>query len=202
MTKTLEFQTEELNKKLNEIVSSTEIIESINELKKIPYFLKKEEIVEHYDKEKLEYIEQNSTLLPKIKEIAKLLKSSKHYIVFKGAGVSISANIPDFSGPEGIWTKEHKKGKIDYGSEINKIKPTYCDYALTELAIKFYIKLLITTNMDGVHWRSGFPENMIEELHGSAYTEHCPFCHKHYRRLKEVERGSPDHLTVIFVGIN
>ena len=30
MTKTLEFQTEELNKKLNEIVSSTEIIESIN----------------------------------------------------------------------------------------------------------------------------------------------------------------------------
>ena len=49
--------------------------------------------------------------------------------------------------------------------------------------------------MDGLHWRSGFPEHMIEELHGSAYTEHCPKCHKHYRRLKEVERGSPDHAT-------
>ena len=49
--------------------------------------------------------------------------------------------------------------------------------------------------MDGLHWRSGFPEHMMEELHGSAYTEHCPFCHKHYRRLNEVERGSPDHFT-------
>ena len=150
MTKTLEFQTEELNKKLNEIVSSNEIIEAINELKQIPYSLKKEDIIAQYDKEKLEYIEPNSILLPKIKEIAKLLKSSKHCIVFTGAGVSTSANIPDFRGPEGIWTKEHKKGKINYGSEINEIKPTYCDYALTELAIKFYIKLL-TTNMDGLH---------------------------------------------------
>ena len=49
--------------------------------------------------------------------------------------------------------------------------------------------------MDGLLWRSGFPEHMIEELHGSAYTEHCPFCYKYYRRLKEVERGSPGHLT-------
>jgi mono-ADP-ribosyltransferase sirtuin 6 len=195
MTKTLEFQTEELNKKLNEIVSSNEIIEAINELKKIPYSLKKEDIIAQYDKEKLEYIEPNSILLPKIKEIAKLLKNSKHCIVFTGAGVSTSANIPDFRGPEGIWTKEHKNSKINYGSEINEIKPTYCHYALTELARKCYIKFLITTNMDGLHWRSGFPEHMIEELHGSAYTEHCPFCHNHYRRLKEVERGSPDHLT-------
>ena len=49
--------------------------------------------------------------------------------------------------------------------------------------------------MDGLHWRSGFPLHMLEELHGSAYTEHCIFCHKHYQRKTEVIRGSPDHLT-------
>ena len=195
ITKTVEFNTEEINKKLHDIVSSNEIIESINELKKIPYTLTKEEVSSQYDKEKKEYIEPNTTLLPKIKEISKLLKSSKHCIIFTGAGVSTSANIPDFRGPKGIWTKEHKKEKINDDIKINEIRPTYCHYALTELAKKCYIKFLITTNMDGLHWRSGFPEHMMEELHGSAYTEHCPFCHKHYRRLNEVERGSPDHFT-------
>ena len=195
MTKTVEFHTEEINKKLSGIVSSEEVIEAYNELKKIPYTLTKEEVAAQYDKEKIEYIEPNTTLLPKIKEIAKLLKSCKHCVVFTGAGVSTSANIPDFRGPKGVWTKEHKREKIDVDIDIEQLKPTYCHYALTELARKSYIKFLITTNMDGLHWRSGFPEHMSEELHGSAYTEHCPYCHKHYRRLKEVERGAPDHST-------
>ena len=195
MTKTVEFHNEEMNKKINGIVTSEELIEAINELKKIPYTLTKEQILAQYDKEKEEYIEPNSSLLPKIKEIAKLLKKSNHCIFFTGAGISTSANIPDFRGPKGVWTKEDKKEKINYDVDINKLKPTYCHYAITELARKNYIKFLITTNMDGLHWRSGFPEHMIEELHGSAYTEHCPKCHKHYRRLKEVERGSPDHAT-------
>ena len=142
MTKTVEFHSEEMNKKLSGIVSSNEVVEALNELKKVPYTLTKEEILAQYDKEKLEYIEPNTTLLPKIKEIAKLLKESKHCIVFTGAGVSTSANIPDFRGPQGVWTKEHKKEKINYDIDINDLKPTYCHYALTELARKTYIKFL------------------------------------------------------------
>ena len=195
MTKTAEFHTENINKNLSGIVSSNEVIEALNELKKIPYKLTKDDILKQYDLEKLEYNEPLSTLIPKIKEIAKLLKTSKHCIVFTGAGISTSANIPDFRGPKGVWTKEDKKEKIKYDVNFNDIKPTYCHYALTELARRSYIKFLITTNMDGLHWRSGFPEHMLEELHGSAYTEHCPYCHKHFRRLNEVERGAPDHST-------
>ena len=195
MTKTVEFHTENINKNLSGIVSSNEVIEALNELKKIPYKLTKDDVLKQYDLEKLEYNEPLSTLIPKIKEIAKLLKSSKHCVVFTGAGISTSANIPDFRGPKGVWTKEDKKEKINYDVNFNDIKPTYCHYALTELARRSYIKFLITTNMDGLHWRSGFPEHMLEELHGSAYTEHCPYCHKHFRRQNEVERGAPDHST-------
>ena len=195
ITKTVEFHSDLINKNLSEIVSSNEVIEALKELKKIPYKLTKEEVLAQYDKEKLEYNEPNSTLIPKIKEIAKLLKSSKHCVVFTGAGISTIASVPDFRGPQGIWTKEDKKEKINYDFELNEIQPTYCHYALTEFARRNYIKFLITTNMDGLHWKSGFPEHMLEELHGSAYTEHCPFCHKHFRRLKEVERGAPDHFT-------
>ena len=49
--------------------------------------------------------------------------------------------------------------------------------------------------MDVLHWKSGIPEHMMEELNGYAYTEYCPYCLKYYRKLKEVERGAPEHFT-------
>ena len=195
MTKTLEFIDEKTNQSLHEIVPITSVIKSIEDLKSFPYKLTKDVIKKQYDKEKQEYHEPKETLIPKIKKIAELLKKSRHCIVFTGAGISTSADIPDFRGPKGVWTKEEKKEKIEYGTEIDRTHPTLCHYFLTELAKRNYIKFLVTTNMDGLHWRSGFPLHMYEELHGSAYTEHCIFCHKHYQRNKEVDRGSPDHLT-------
>ena len=198
MTKTLEFIDENTNKFLHEIVPINAIIKSIEDLKTFPYKLTKEDIKKQYDKEKSEYREPKETLIPKIKKIAELLKKSKHCIVFTGAGISTSADIPDFRGPKGVWTKEEKHEKLEYGTEIDQTHPTLCHYALTELARRNYIKFLITTNMDGLHWRSGFPLHIIEELHGSAYTEHCIYCHKHYQRNTEVIRGSPDHLTENF----
>ena len=195
MTKTIEFNNEKTNKSLHDIISKEEIIKSIENLKSTPYLLTKEDITKQYNLEKLEYKEPKSTLIPKVKKVAELLKNSKHCIVFTGAGISTSADIPDFRGPKGVWTKEEKKEKIEYGSDIVETHPTFCHYALTELAKRNYIKFLVTTNMDGLHWRSGFPLHMYEELHGSAYTEHCIHCHKHYQRNEEVIRGSPDHLT-------
>ena len=195
MTKTIEFNNEKINNSLHDIISKEEIIKSIENLKSTPYLLTKEDITKQYNLEKLEYKEPQSTLIPKVKKVAELLKNSKHCIVFTGAGISTSADIPDFRGPKGVWTKEEKKEKIEYGSDIVETHPTFCHYALTELAKRNYIKFLVTTNMDGLHWRSGFPLHMYEELHGSAYTEHCIHCHKHYQRNEEVIRGSPDHLT-------
>ena len=195
MTKTIEFANEKTNKSLHDLVQIIEVINAIEDLKSATYNLTQEDIKKQYNLEKTEYREKKETLIPKIKKVAELLKQAKHCVVFTGAGISTSADIPDFRGPKGVWTKEEKHEKLEYGTEINQTHPTYCHYALTELARRNYIKFLITTNMDGLHWRSGFPLHMIEELHGSAYTEHCIHCHKHYQRKVEVLRGSPDHLT-------
>jgi len=55
-----------------------------------------EKIKERFDSE--QEVEQKATI------VAEWIKNSKHFIAFTGAGVSTSAGIPDFRGPDGVWT--------------------------------------------------------------------------------------------------
>ncbi|KAM0351092.1 hypothetical protein ACHAPU_002874 [Fusarium lateritium] len=67
-------------------------------------------------------------------ELAALIKKSKHLIVFTGAGVSTSAGIPDFRGPEGAWTLR-AQGRARTGKATNTLQaiPTPTHMALVEL---------------------------------------------------------------------
>ena len=48
-----------------------------------------------------EHLDDNSLMISNAKQIAKLIQNSKHCVVYTGAGVSTSAKIPDFRGPNG-----------------------------------------------------------------------------------------------------
>jgi NAD+-dependent protein deacetylase sirtuin 7 len=86
----------------------------------------------------------------------------------KGAGISTSANIPDFRGPTGVWTMR-EKGKSVGGKNLHKAFPTFAHYCVTELVRRALLRFVVSTNMDALHLRSGLPVHLISEQHGNWY---------------------------------
>ena len=139
------------------------------------------------ESETKEFFDDPQSLQIKIKTLAQLIKHSKHFVAFTGAGISTSAGIADFrSGLNtvldtgaGKWAKERavKEGKEN---QIKKAKkktdtfkaiPTKSHMALVGLMTNGpkYLKCLMSQNTDGLHRRSGIPVNQMSELHGNRY---------------------------------
>eukprot|EP00759_Apiculatamorpha_spiralis_P033886 PhF_6_TR35023/c0_g1_i2/m.51009 len=149
-----------------------------------------------YDEERVEYRQNIEEVRAAALKVAGRIRAAKHVIVFSGAGISTSANIPDFRGPKGLWTMRDKTGHTGgKGLDMASAVPTYSHYAITELARLGLVKYVITTNMDGLHCRSGLPRHLIEELHGCCYTEYCPGCSAHLVGGNEVDGPMDTHHT-------
>lgn len=88
--------------------------------------------------------------------LASLIRISKHFIVYTGAGVSTSAGIPDFRGPEGAWTKRAQGKELEFdGNKTLTAVPTATHMALVALQERGYLKYVVSQNCDGLHRRSG-----------------------------------------------
>ncbi|GAM27849.1 hypothetical protein SAMD00019534_110250 [Acytostelium subglobosum LB1] len=143
-------------------------------------FTKQEDMTEYYDN--LELIQN------KVKIVAAQLLNSKYCVVYSGAGISTSADLPDFRGPEGCWTKQDK-GIRDDGKKtpsLTEIVPTFAHMAIAKLCELDMIKCVITTNMDNLHLRSGVPHSKIVEMHGNSFKERCTVCQRFEYKTTEV----------------
>eukprot|EP00026_Physarum_polycephalum_P006426 Phypoly_transcript_06468.p1 GENE.Phypoly_transcript_06468~~Phypoly_transcript_06468.p1 ORF type:complete len:554 (+),score=76.17 Phypoly_transcript_06468:75-1736(+) len=158
------------------------ILRDLEELEKTPFTLTKDELTAAYDKERDEFEEPMESLKEKVKEVAAILKNSKHTVCYTGAGVSTSANIPDFRGPQGVWTLKAKGMTSAKAFAEDVYYPTLCHYGITELARRNLINFVTTTNMDALHLRSGLPNHLICEQHGNGNKERCTKCHKSFYR--------------------
>ncbi|OTB15900.1 hypothetical protein K445DRAFT_317530 [Daldinia sp. EC12] len=143
--------------------------------------------------EDLDVVDQKAAAL------AEQIKRSKHFIVFTGAGVSTSAGIPDFRGPEGVWTLM-AQGRQRTGT-VNTLQavPTATHMALVELQNRGILKYLVSQNCDALHRKSGILPDKISELHSNNNREYCKDCGKEYirdfRAVASYEKTVYDHRT-------
>lgn len=145
-----------------------------------------------------EFYDTPEDLQKKVKELAQLVRESKHFVAYSGAGISTSAKIPDYRGPQGVWTLKEKGLTPHCMIDLEQAVPTLSHVALVELQKVGKLNFVVSTNVDGLHRRAGTPQDGMAELHGNCYKEVCDKCHKEHLRTFDTTRtggASMHHLT-------
>ena len=115
----------------------------------------------------------------KIDLAAKWIAESERLVIFTGAGISTGSGLPDYRGPDGVWTRRDKglpppKPKVAW----DQVKPNQSHYAIVELMEIGKLNYLISQNVDGLHAKSGIPFDKLAELHGNQFFMKCLSCNK------------------------
>ncbi|XP_072938180.1 NAD-dependent protein deacetylase Sirt6 [Epargyreus clarus] len=119
--------------------------------------------------------------------LANLIKDSKHTVVHTGAGISTSAGIPDFRGPNGVWTLEKEGKKPTTNISFGDAKPTKTHMILKKLVEDGKVHYIVSQNIDGLHLKSGLPRKYLSELHGNMFVDECNLCKRQFVRSCPVE---------------
>ena len=124
-----------------------------------------------------------------------LLAAAQRVVVLTGAGISTDSGIPDFRGPNGVWTKNpqaEKLATLDHyvgdrevrvaawrsrlDSRAWTAEPNAAHRALVNLERRGQLDTLITQNIDGLHHAGGSSWDRIVEIHGSIREVVCLSC--------------------------
>jgi NAD-dependent SIR2 family protein deacetylase len=96
-------------------------------------------------------------------------------VVFTGAGISTDSGLPDFRGPDGIWTRR-EKGLPPSSLLFAEAKPNAGHQAIVELQKLGKLRFLISQNVDNLHLLSGIRPDLLAELHGNMTKLRCQRC--------------------------
>jgi NAD-dependent deacetylase len=127
--------------------------------------------------------------------IASWLRDAQQIVVLTGAGISTESGIPDFRGPNGVWTKDpaaEKRATIQHyvadadhrkqvwrnraSGEVFHGEPNAGHLAFAELERKAALHTLVTQNVDGLHLAAGSTPERIIEIHGNVHAVKCLGC--------------------------
>jgi len=123
------------------------------------------------------------------------IAGASHLVVLTGAGISTESGIPDFRGPQGVWTKNPKAERLSNihyymaDPEVRKLSwqsrlhhpawqaaPNAGHLALAELERQGKLDVLITQNIDGFHQLAGNSSQKVIEVHGTMREVMCMTC--------------------------
>jgi NAD-dependent deacetylase len=132
---------------------------------------------------------------------------AKRVVVLTGAGISTDSGIPDFRGPQGVWTTnpaaEQQSTLQHYLADAQvrqaawrsrmahpawTARPNRGHLALLELERRGKLHALITQNIDELHRLAGHAAERIIEVHGTMRRAMCWGCGQRTPMLVVLER--------------
>ena len=127
--------------------------------------------------------------------VRRWVDEAKRVVVLTGAGISTDSGIPDFRGPQGVWTKNPKAEKLSdiryymadpevrrlaWQSRLDhrawKAQPNAGHRALVDLENRRKLHALITQNIDELHQMAGNSADKVIEVHGTMRKVVCMAC--------------------------
>ncbi len=142
-----------------------------------------------------------------IEVVAERITSADVVVALTGAGVSTGSGIPDFRGPEGLWTKDPSAQRyvsIDAylgDGEVRReawrrraeeptwqAEPNAAHHSLAQLERLERLTALITQNVDGLHQLAGSSPGRVIEIHGTVREVMCLSCDRRQPALPVLER--------------
>src|SRR5262247_3690674 len=149
-----------------------------------------------------------------IRRVRGWINEARSVVALTGAGISTDSGIPDFRGPQGVWTKNpeaEKQATIQHyvaDREVRKrawqsrlelssrqAQPNAGHQALVALERRGKLDTLITQNVDGLHLAAGSARERVVEVHGTTREVVCLACGERAameRALARVRAGEED----------
>jgi NAD-dependent deacetylase len=156
-------------------------------------------------------------------DVAGWLRAAAQVSVLSGAGISTESGIPDFRGPQGVWTRNPAaqamftldnyladpavrelawRNRLAYPAW--EARPNAGHRALVALERSGRLRAIVTQNIDGLHQRAGNDPARVIEIHGTLFDVECLACGRSTSmrdNLDRVESGEPDPACLVCGGI-
>jgi len=158
-----------------------------------------------------------------IEVVAAWIGAASSTVALTGAGVSTESGIPDFRGPDGVWTRDpraERLSNIGYYVADPAIRreswqrrlehpawgaqPNAAHRALAALETRGQLSLLVTQNIDGLHLAAGTSAARLIEIHGTIRDSACLGCGDRRAMTETLDRvraGDPDPACLLCGGI-
>jgi NAD-dependent deacetylase len=130
-----------------------------------------------------------------VDEVRRWVAAATRIVALTGAGISTESGIPDFRGPQGVWTKDPKAEKLSNiqhymaDPDVRRLAwqsrldhpawtagPNAGHRALVELERRGILLALVTQNIDGLHQQAGHASEKVIEVHGTMREVMCMHC--------------------------
>lgn len=144
-----------------------------------------------------------------LETVAAWLRDASAVTVLTGAGVSTDSGIPDYRGPQGVWTRDPEAARLatiqDYVADPDvrrrvwrtrkehaawTAEPNAAHRALVDLERSGRLLALVTQNVDELHQRAGSDPAKVVELHGTIWHAECLTCGRREHMPAVLERVS------------